>query len=231
MPLPTPGRILRPEDPCHRSVGDRFRRVSFHRSISINFLIRDSSPRSIGPVAPDHPRSDQPGRPGPRRRQSSLPRNYHSSGTHLTGDELLPLHLDVSASRCVGESSSCREPQSSTENNRSGQHDLSGHEHCRFLSDQSVVFAARCDGQTIVTQSPRWSRSSDWSIIPVGRCCKRIGRSNCCEALTTGTNFFDGEFVPSAVCALIETFLKAPALNCRLSSRIISTDRRSPLKI
>jgi hypothetical protein len=25
-------------------------------------------------------------------RQGSLPRNYHSSGTHLTGDELLPSH-------------------------------------------------------------------------------------------------------------------------------------------
>ena len=25
-------------------------------------------------------------------RQGSLPRNYHSSGTHLTGDEVLPSH-------------------------------------------------------------------------------------------------------------------------------------------
>jgi len=29
---------------------------------------------------------------GATARQGSLPRNYHSSGTHLTGDELLPLH-------------------------------------------------------------------------------------------------------------------------------------------
>jgi hypothetical protein len=77
--------------------------------------------------------------------------------------------LDVSASRCVGESSTCREPQSSTENNRSGEHDFPGREHCCFLFDQSVVFVARCDGQNIVTQSSRWSRSSDWSVIPAGR--------------------------------------------------------------
>jgi hypothetical protein len=25
-------------------------------------------------------------------RQGALPRNYHPFGTHLTGDELLPLH-------------------------------------------------------------------------------------------------------------------------------------------
>jgi hypothetical protein len=29
---------------------------------------------------------------GAMARQGALPRNYHSSGTHLTGDELLPLH-------------------------------------------------------------------------------------------------------------------------------------------
>jgi hypothetical protein len=56
--------------------------------------------------------------------------------------------LDVSASGCVGESSTCREHENGAENNRSGKHEVSGREHCRFLSDRSVVFAARCDAQT-----------------------------------------------------------------------------------
>ena len=56
--------------------------------------------------------------------------------------------LDVSTFRCVGEGSTRREPKWSAENNRSEQDEFSGREHCRFLSDQSVLFAAGCDGQT-----------------------------------------------------------------------------------
>jgi hypothetical protein len=75
--------------------------------------------------------------------QGFLPRNYHPSGTHLTGDDGPPSHWDVSASRCVGERSTRRERKCSAENNRSGQHEFSGRKHCRFLSDRSVAFAAR----------------------------------------------------------------------------------------
>jgi hypothetical protein len=42
--------------------------------------------------------------------------------------------LDVSASGRVGESSTCRERESGTDNDRSGKHDLSGRKHCHFLS-------------------------------------------------------------------------------------------------
>ena len=56
--------------------------------------------------------------------------------------------LDVSASRCVGESSTCRERKSGAENKRSAKRHFSGREHCLILSDQFAVFAAHCDGQT-----------------------------------------------------------------------------------
>jgi hypothetical protein len=47
-----------------------------------------------------------------------------------------------------GESSTCGERKSGAENNRSGEPELSGPEHCYLLSDQSVVLAAKWDGQT-----------------------------------------------------------------------------------
>jgi hypothetical protein len=102
-------------------------------------------------------------------RQVSLPRKLPSIRHAPDGRGWAAVTLDVSASRCVGESSTCRERKSGAEKNRSGEHDFSGREHCCFLSDQSVVFVAKCDGQNIVTQSSRWSRSSDWSVIPAGR--------------------------------------------------------------
>jgi hypothetical protein len=56
--------------------------------------------------------------------------------------------LDVSASRCVGESSTCRERKSGAENKHSAKRDFSSREHRLILSDQFAVFAAHCDGQT-----------------------------------------------------------------------------------
>lgn len=75
---------------------------------------------------------------------SQLPSIRHASD----GRRWAAVTLDVSASRCVGERSTRRERKCSAENNRSGQHEFSGRKHCRFLSDRSVAFAARCDGQT-----------------------------------------------------------------------------------
>jgi hypothetical protein len=84
--------------------------------------------------------------------------------------------LDVSASRCVGESSTCRERKSGAENKRSAKRDFSGREHCLILSDQFAVFAAHCDGQTsssiailkqivrLVDYSPSGLLQDNWSI-------------------------------------------------------------------
>jgi hypothetical protein len=47
---------------------------------------------------------------------------------------------DVSASGCVGESSTCRERESGADNDRSGKHDLSGRKHCYLLPVQSALF-------------------------------------------------------------------------------------------
>ncbi len=66
-----------------------------------------------------------------------LPFIWHASDGRRVG----AVTLDVSASRCVGESSTCRERESGAENNRSGKHDFSDREHCLFLSVQSAVFS------------------------------------------------------------------------------------------
>jgi hypothetical protein len=58
----------------------------------VNFLIQDPS-LSFGRASSPGPSSYRPTKEaGATARQGSLPRNYHSSGMHLTGDELLPLH-------------------------------------------------------------------------------------------------------------------------------------------
>jgi hypothetical protein len=87
--------------------------------------------------------------------------------------------LDVSASGCVGESSTCREHENGAENNRSGKHEVSGREHCGFLSDRSVVFAARCTPKhsgpiatleqivRLADYSRRALLQANWSIKPL----------------------------------------------------------------
>ena len=190
MTLLTPGRILRLREPFHRAVADRFRRVSFHNSMSIVSDLKEPNHRcrSVGAMAPDHPCIDQPRRPGPwhgTAPASQLPSIRYASD----GRRWAAVTLDVSASRCVGEGSTRRECKCGAENNRSGQHEFSDREHCCFLSDWSIAFAARCDGQTYWNNHYS-SRSSNWPIIPVGRCGKLIAQSNCCEAPSTGTNFF-----------------------------------------
>ncbi len=74
--------------------------------------------------------------------QGSLPRNYHPSGTDLTGDDAA-VTLDVSAARCVSKGGARRERKSSAEKNRGGKHEFPDREHCCFLSDQFVVFAGQ----------------------------------------------------------------------------------------
>ena len=129
---------------CCRSTSSR---AIFRKSISVNFLIQDSVAVQSG----QWPRTilvstNQGGR---GHGVAGVPASQLPSIRYTSyGRRWAAVTLDVSASRCVGEGGARRERKSGAEKNRGGKHEFSDREHCCFLSDQFVVFAARCDGQT-----------------------------------------------------------------------------------
>jgi hypothetical protein len=187
MPLPTPGRIFRTGDPYHRSAADRFRRVSFHRSTSVNLLIQDSSlpvSRATGP-GPSSGRST--------KEAGAMAGPWMGArGMGLLGRAVGPL---ISARFTIwvtdtGSGITIRQPR--TRRRRSSSlhanpcSNANQDQHSNNLAHVITPFrSAHHHGELL---SPRWSRSSDCSNIPVECRCRLIGQSNCCEPNRTGTD-------------------------------------------
>jgi hypothetical protein len=78
---------------CCRSISSRvITQLHVERSFDLKTKGAESS-MPFGRASGPGPSSYRPTKEaGAMARQGALPRNYHSSGTHLTGDDLLPSH-------------------------------------------------------------------------------------------------------------------------------------------
>jgi hypothetical protein len=220
---------------CCRSISSRvISRVHFGQT----FLIQDSSlpfSRASGPG----PSSYRPTKGGRGHGVAGLPASQLPSIRYASDGRRWPaVTFDVSASRCVGEGSARRERKCSAENNRSGQHEFSDREHCHFLSDRSVAFAARCDGQTYTPIATLEQIRQVGRIFPSGLVGSQLLNQTVVKRFQLKQIFCDHEsyhfiliiyVVPSAVRAKSLSLWEAPDLSRRLSIRIIPTDRSLPL--